>query len=216
MSNIMIQPEAMFKFSYGLFVLTAKNSVKDSGCIINTAQQVTVTPNQISVAVNKSNYTHDMIMESGAFNISVLSEEATFPVFQRFGFASGRDTDKLEGFQDSIGRSENGVIYVTEGTNAFLSGKVVQTVDLGTHSLFIAEVTEAQVLSPVPSATYSYYFEHIKPKPQATVPADAAEEPKVTWVCKICGYVYEGDPIPEDFICPLCKHGAQDFERVVG
>ncbi len=204
-----IQGEAMFKFSYGLFVLTAKDGEKDNGCIINTAAQLTDTPKRINIAVNKANYTHDMIMKTGVFNVSVLSELASFDTFKRFGFASGRDTDKFEGFEGSCQRSANGLYYVTEGVNSFISAKVIDTHDYGTHTLFIAEVTEAQVISPDPSVTYAYYFAHIKPKPQPKI-----EEKKVGWVCKICGYVYEGDPIPEDFICPLCKHPASDFERI--
>ena len=204
-----IQAEAMFKFSYGLFVLTAKDGDKDNGCIINTAAQLTDTPKRINIAVNKANYTHDMIMNTGVFNLSVLSEKADFDTFKRFGFASGRDTDKFDGFTGSCGRSANGLYYVTAGVNAFLSAKVIDTHDYGTHTLFIAEVTEAQVISPDPSVTYAYYFAHIKPKPQPKI-----EEKKEGWVCKICGYVYEGDPIPEDFICPLCKHPASDFEKI--
>ena len=208
----MIQNEAMFKFSYGLFVLTAKDGEKDNGCIINTAAQLTDNPKRISIAVNKANYTHDMILKTGVFNVSVLSEKAVFDTFKRFGFASGRDTDKFDGFLDSCRRSENGLYYVTEGTNAFISAKVIDAHDYGSHTLFVAEVTEAQVLNADPSVTYAYYFEHIKPKPQPKAEEPAAEK-KVVWVCKICGYVYEGDPIPEDYICPLCKHPASDFER---
>jgi len=204
-----IQGEAMFKFSYGLFVLTAKDGEKDNGCIINTAAQLTDTPKRINIAVNKANYTHDMIMNTGVFNVSVLSEKADFDTFKRFGFASGRDTDKFDGFEASCQRSANGLYYVTEGVNSFISARVIDTHDYGTHTLFIAEVTEAQVISPDPSVTYAYYFAHIKPKPQPKI-----EEKKVGWVCKICGYVYEGDPIPEDFICPLCKHPASDFEKI--
>lgn len=201
------------KLSYGLFVLTSREGGKDNGCIINTAAQITTEPNRISIAVNKANYTHDMIKKTGVFNVSILSEKATFDIFKRFGFQSGKDADKFAGYEQHTKRAENGVLYVTEGSNAFISAKVVDTYDYGTHTLFIAEVTESDVLTEEPSATYAYYFAHIKPKP-ATVPA--TEEKKVTWVCKICGYVYDGDPIPEDFICPLCKHPASDFERVEG
>lgn len=204
-----IENEAMFKFSYGLFVLTAKDGDKDNGCIINTAAQLTSAPNRINIAVNKANYTHDMILTTGTFNISVLSEKTDFDTIKRFGFASGRDTDKFQGFEASSKRSANGLYYVTQGTNAFFSAKLIESHDYGTHTLFVAEVTEAKVLSADPSVTYAYYFEHIKPKPQPQI-----EEKKVGWVCKICGYVYEGDPIPEDFICPLCKHPASDFERI--
>ena len=200
-----VEPNAMFKLSYGLFVLTAKDG-KDNGCIINTVTQITDTPKRISIAVNKANHTHDQIMKTGVFNVSVLSTEATFPLFERFGFQSGRDADKFAGF-DAVERSENGLYYVTEAANAFISGKVIQTLDYGTHTVFIADVTEARVLSNVPSLTYAYYFDHVKPKP-------AALAEQKGWVCKICGYVYEGEVLPPDFICPLCKHGVEDFEKL--
>lgn len=200
-----IDNNAMFKLSYGLFVLTAKDGDKDNGCIINTVTQLTDTPKRITIAVNKGNYTHDMIMKTGTFNVSVLSEEVPFKVFQHFGFQSGRDVDKFAEYE-TVGRSQNGIIYLTEYTNAFISAQVIETKDYGTHTLFVADVVQAQVLSDVPSVTYSYYFAHIKPKP---APAD---EKKKGFVCKICGYVYEGDELPADFICPLCKHGAEDFE----
>lgn len=192
--------KALFKLSYGLFVLTAREGEKDNGCIINTAIQLTSSPCRISIAVNKQNYTHDMVLRTGVFNVSVLTEEATFWVFQHYGFQSGRDVDKFAGIPEN--RTENGLRYVDGCTNAVLSGKVVQTVDCGSHTLFIAEVTDAKVLSNDKSVTYQYYFDHIKPKPE-----------KKGWVCKICGYVYEGEELPEDFICPICKHGAGDFER---
>ena len=203
-----IEPSAMFKFSYGLFVLTAQADGKDNGCIINTAAQLTDNPKRINIAVNKQNHTHDMILKSGSFNISVLSEKVSFDIFQRFGFQSGKDADKFEGFS-SVARSANGLYYITAGVNAFLSGRVTEALDCGSHTLFIAEVTEACVLSEDPSVTYAYYFDHIKPKPQPKI-----EEKKTGWVCKICGYIYEGDELPPDFICPLCKHGADDFERL--
>lgn len=199
-----IQNEAMFKLSYGLFVLTAKEGDKDNGCIINTAMQITDKPLQIAVCVNKSNFTHDMIIKSREFNLSVLSEKANFEIFKRFGFSSGRDTDKFSDYSN-IKRSENGVLYVTETVNAFMSAKVTSVVDCGTHSMFVAEITEAQVLNDDKSVTYEYYFANIKPKP---------EKKKKGFVCKICGYVYEGETLPEDFICPLCKHPASDFEEL--
>ena len=199
-----IQNEAMFKLSYGLFVLTAKDSDKDNGCIINTAMQITDKPLQIAVCVNKSNFTHDIIIKSREFNLSVLSEKANFEIFKRFGFSSGRDTDKFSDYSN-VKRSENGVLYVTEAVNAFMSAKVTSVVDCGTHSMFVAEITEAQVLNEDKSVTYEYYFAHIKPKP---------ETKKKGFVCKICGYVYEGETLPEDFICPLCKHPASDFEEL--
>lgn len=204
-----IDPKTVQKFSYGLFVLTAQADGKDNGCIINTAAQLTSTPNRINIAVNKANYTHDMILNTGVFNVSVLSQKASFDIFKRFGFASGKDTDKFAGYEGNVARSANGLLYVTEGTNAFMSAKVIDAYDYGTHTLFIAELTEAAVLNQDPSVTYAYYFDHIKPKPQPKI-----EEKKTGWVCKICGYVYEGDELPADFICPLCKHGADDFERI--
>lgn len=201
----MLDIQAMFKLSYGLFVLTAKADGKDNGCIINTVMQVTDTPMQISVTVNKANYTTMLIDETHEFNVSILSEDAQFSVFERFGFQSGRKTDKFAGF-DGVKRSNNGLLYLTEMTNAYLSAKVVKKLDLGTHIQFIAEVTAGEVLSNVPSVTYAYYFANIKPKPQAAK--------KKGYVCKICGYVYEGEQLPADFVCPLCKHGATDFEEI--
>lgn len=200
-----INPASMFKLSYGLFVVTVNDGTKDSGCIVNTVTQLTDSPKRITVAVNKANYTHDVIKKTGVFNVSVLSQDATFKQFQQFGFCSGRDTDK---FADVAydNRSANGLRYVPENTNAFISARVVDSLEYETHTLFIADVTEAQVLSDVPSVTYAYYFDHIKPKPQPTA------KKKKGWVCKICGYVYEGEELPPDFICPLCKHGADDFE----
>ena len=194
---------ALFKLSYGLFVLTAKQDGKDNGCIINTVQQVTSDPMRISVTVNKANLTHDMVLATGEFNVSVLTEDAVFWIFQHYGFQSGRDVDKFANLPEA--RTANGIRFVEGCTNAVLSGKVIQTVDCGTHTLFIADVTEAKVLDSAPSVTYQYYFDHIKPKPE---PAQQGK-----WVCKICGYVYEGDTLPPDFICPWCKHGVEDFER---
>jgi len=199
-----IETNAMFKLSYGLFVLTAKDGGKDNGCIINTAMQVTSDPQRILICVNKGNYTHDMVLKTGVFNVSVLTEETPFCVFQHYGFQSGRNVNK---FEDGGVRSENGLCYVPEYSNAFISGKVITSVDCGTHTLFVADVTEAKVLSDVPSVTYTYYFANIKPKPQPK-----QEEKKKGFICKICGYIYEGDELPADFVCPVCKHGAADFE----
>lgn len=204
----MQNPKAMYALSYGLFVLSARQGVKDNGCIINTAMQATTKPNRIVFTVNKQNYTHDMVKETGEFTLSVLSEKADMALFERFGFQSGRDTDKFAGFEAHVARGGNGILYVTQGTNAWLSGKVVSVTDLGSHSLFVADVTDGDVLSSDPSATYAYYQANIKPKP-AAAPAPAG---KKRWVCKVCGYVYEGDELPADFICPLCKHPASDFE----
>ena len=201
--------KVMYSLSYGLFVLSARQGDKDNGCITNTAIQVTTDPNRIAVAINKSNYTHDMVKETGRFTVSILSEEAKFDLFQRFGFQSGRDVDKFAGFEQHTGKDADGIRYVTQGANAWLSCKVVSATDLGTHTLFLADVLDGGVISSVPSATYSYYQAHIKPKPAA---APAAPSEKKRWVCKVCGYVYEGDELPADYICPLCKHPASDFE----
>ena len=199
--------KAMFTLTYGLFVLTAEADGKHNGCIINTAQQVTVSPLRVSIAVNKTNHTHDQILKSGKFNLSILSEAASFDIFKHFGFQSGRDVDKFAGYEGAK-QSANGLYYVTEGTNAYISAQVVQTVDLGTHTLFIADVTDMEVLSDVPSTTYTYYQNNIKPKPEAKPVT------KTVWRCKICGYEYEGEELPADYICPLCKHPASDFEKV--
>lgn len=199
-----IEPAALFNLSYGLFVLSAQADKKDNGCIINTVTQVTDTPKRISIAVNKSNLTHDLVLASGQFNVSILAEDAPFQVFKDFGFCSGRTVDK---FRDApVARSSNGLYYLTKYTNGFISARVLQSIDLGTHTVFIAEVTEAKILRDIPSVTYAYYHAHIKPKPPVAGPK------KKGFVCKICGYVYEGDTLPADFICPLCKHGADDFE----
>ena len=198
----------MYRLTYGLFVLTARHDGRDSGCIINTAGQVTSTPNRISIAVNKDNFTHDLVKASGKFNISILSEEADFDLFRHFGFQSGRTVDKFDGFTDCR-RSENGLYVVTRGTNGYISATVEQTLDLGTHTLFIASVDDMEVLSPAPSATYAYYQSNIKPRPEK-----AAPQGKTTWRCTVCGYVYEGETLPADYVCPLCKHPASDFEKV--
>lgn len=193
----------MNNLSYGLFVLTARDGLKDNGCIINTAMQVTTSPNCIMIAVNKNNYTHDMIKKTGAFNLSVLSEKAQFDTFKHFGFQSGRDVEKLIGVEFS--RAANGIVYLLNETNAYLSAKVISETDFPTHTVFFAEVTQALVLSDDPSVTYSYYHKNIKPAPQNT-------EKKKGFICTVCGYIYEGDELPEDFICPLCKHPASDFK----
>lgn len=198
---------AMFKFSYGLFVLTAGEGGKDNGCIINTAIQVTQDPKQVSICVNKANYTCGMIERTGEFNLSFLSQDADFEVFKRFGFSSGKDTDKFAGFEEYVDRAANGVLYVNQVVNAMISVKVNRSIDLGTHMMFIGDVTAEKVLSDVPSVTYQYYFDHIKPAPE-TKPKQKG------FICKICGYVYEGDILPPDFICPICKHGAEDFEPI--
>ena len=203
--------KAMYKLSYGLFVLTTKLGDKINGCITNTAIQVTTEPTQIAFAVNKLNLTHDMLLESKVFNISIISEAADFSVFKRFGFQSGRDVDKFADYS-AYKLTENGIPVITEGTNAYISGNVTSTVDLGTHTLFICAVTDMDVLSDASSATYEYYQNNIKPKPEAVGTTPTGE---TVWRCKICGYEYVGEELPDDFICPWCKHPASDFEKVV-
>ncbi len=200
--------KTMYKLTYGLFVLTSCYDGKDSGCIINTASQVTSEPNRISIAVNKANFTHDLVKQSGKFNISILSEEASFDTFKHFGFQSGRTVDKFNGYEDCK-RSANNLYYVTAGTNGYISATVEQEIDLGTHTMFIASVDDMEVLSSVPSATYSYYQSSIKPQPEKPNTGG-----KTVWRCTICGYIYEGEELPSDFVCPLCKHPASDFEKV--
>jgi len=203
--------KAMYKLSYGLFVLTAKEGDKDNGCIINTAIQAASEPNQLSICVNKANYTHDMVMRTGEFTVSVISENADFELFKHFGFQSGKEVDKFAGYTNCK-RGENGICYITEGTNAFISVKVTKTEDLGSHTMFIGEITDMEVLSENASVTYAYYLENIKPKPQAVGTDDKGQ---TVWRCTICGYEYVGEEIPDDFICPLCKHPVSDFEKVV-
>ena len=188
--------KAMYKLSYGLFVLTAKEDEKDNGCIINTAIQAASEPNQLSICVNKANYTHDMIKRTGKFTVSVLSQSVEFELFKHFGFQSGRNINKFEAF-DKCARSTNGVYYITEGTNAYISVTVNKTEDLGSHN--------------VPSVTYEYYQNNIKPKPREVGKTDDGQ---TIWRCRICGYEYVGEELPDDFICPICKHPASDFEKV--
>lgn len=205
--------KAMYKLSYGLFVLTVKSGNKANGCITNTAIQVTTEPNRIVFAVNKANYTHDLLVESGVFNISILSEDASFDVFKRFGFQSGRDIDKFADYdKEKYAEADNGVMYIKEGTNAFISGEVIQTTDLGSHTLFVCDVTDMEVLSDAKSATYEYYQSNIKPKPEAVGTTPKGE---TVWRCTICGYEYVGEELPDDFICPWCKHPKADFEKIV-
>lgn len=195
---------ALFKIGYGLYVLTSRDGDKDNGMIINAVTQVTNTPNRVAVAINKDNYTHHLVQRTGVMNVNCLSEDAPFSVFERYGFVSGRNKDKFEGV--GVLRSDNGLVYLPEYINSFMSLKVESYVDLGTHGLFICSVTEARVMNDRPTMTYTYYQENVKPKPKT--------EGVKGWVCKVCGYIYEGEDLPEDFVCPLCKHGAADFERI--
>ncbi len=196
--------QALFKIGYGLYVLTARADGKDNGCIINTFAQVASSPLRVSIAVCKQNLTHDLVEKSGVFNVSILSETADFSLFQRFGYQSGRAADKFSGLE--LPRTANGLYYVPDFANACVSCKVLAKTDLGSHTLFLAEVVDARVLSSVETITYSYYQRRVKPRP--------AKTPKKGWRCSVCGYVYEGDELPSDFVCPVCKHGASDFVKI--
>jgi len=195
---------ALFNIGYGLYVITSNDGEKDNGLIVNTVTQVTNTPNRIAVTINKENYSHHIIKQTGKMNINCLSVDAPFSTFENFGFKSGRNTDKFEGME--ILRSDNGLIFLPKYINSFMSLKVEQYVDLDTHGMFICSVTEARVITNLETMTYTYYQNNVKPKPET--------DGKKGFVCKICGYVYEGDTLPDDFICPLCKHGATDFEEI--
>ena len=203
--------KAMYKLSYGLFVLTAKDEEKDNGCIINTAIQASSMPNQLSICVNKANLTHDMIVKTCKFTVSVISQDAGFDLFKHFGFQSGKDVDKFTNFE-KCKRGENSIYYITEGTNAYISVNVSKTEDLGSHTMFIGEITDMEVLSETPSVTYDYYLKNIKPQPENI---GTTTEGKTIWRCTICGYEYVGEELPKDFVCPLCKHPASDFEKVI-
>ena len=199
--------KAMYHLTYGLYLLTAQEDGRDTGCIINTAIQVANDPARLSIAVIKGGCTHDMVLRTGLFNVSSLTVDAPFALFRHFGMQSGRNVDKFDGF-DGVARSENGLTYLAENANAFLSCRVVDSFDLGSHTMFIGELTDGEVLSARPSCTYAYYQSDIKQKP--------APLKKKGWVCTVCGYVYEGDEVPDDFLCPLCKHGKEDFVPVDG
>lgn len=203
--------KAMYKLSYGLFVLTAKDEEKDNGCIINTAIQASSMPNQLSICVNKANLTHDMIVKTSKFTVSVISQDAGFDLFKHFGFQSGKDVDKFKNFE-KCKRGENSIYYITEGTNAYISVNVSKTEDLGSHTMFIGEITDMEVLSEMPSVTYDYYLKNIKPQPENV---GTTTDGKTIWRCTICGYEYVGEELPEDFVCPLCKHPASDFEKII-
>ena len=195
---------ALFNIGYGLYVVTCNDGKKDNGLIVNTVTQVTSTPNRVAVTINKENYSHHIINQTGMMNVNCLSVEAPFAVFEKFGFQSGRNINKFE--DCNVNRSDNGLVFLPRYINAFMSLKVEQYVDLDTHGMFICSITEARVMNQLETMTYSYYYENVKPKPEL--------ENKKGYVCKVCGYVYEGDELPEDYICPLCKHGAADFEAI--
>ena len=194
----------MFNITYGLYIVTAKTD-KMNGCVVNALSQVTSTPNRIMLAVNKNNFTTEQILKTKKFNVSILNEEVTFDLIKRFGFASGKDTNKFENFSN-YELAENELPYITQGTNSYISAEVVEIRDLGTHYEFLADVTKEVSLNEIPSITYAKYQSNIKPK-------TASSQKKVVYICSVCGYVYEGDPLPEDFICPLCLHDAKYFVK---
>ena len=200
---------ALYKISYGLYVLSARENSKDNACIINTAMQVSSKPTQLGICVNKLNYTHDMIVKTNMFTVSILSETTNFDLFKHFGFASGKDVDKFKDYDDCK-RATNGLFYITKGSNAYISVNVNRIIDLDSHSMFIGEISETASLNDEPSLTYAYYLEYIKPKTN-----EKKKEHTTVWRCKICGWEYVGETIPEDFICPICKHPASDFEKIV-
>lgn len=195
---------ALFKIGYGLYVVTSNDGAKDNGLIVNTVTQLTDNPNRVAVNINKANYSHHVIKQTGIMNVNCLSVEAPFSVFETFGFQSGRTADKFANCRPL--RSDNGLVFLPKYINAFMSLKVEQYVDLDTHGMFICTVTEARVMSDKETMTYTYYHNNVKPKPQT--------EGKTGFVCKVCGFVYEGDTLPDDYICPLCKHGIADFEPI--
>ena len=194
--------KALYNISYGLYVITSNDGKKDNGMIGNTVFQITNSPAKVVVGINKANYSHDVIKETGIMNVNCLSVDAPFSVFERFGFQSGRDVDKFE--SEAPGRTENGLALLTQYANAVLSLKVESYIDMGSHGMFICTVTEEKVMSDKETMTYTYYQNNVKPKRK--------EEKKKGFVCKVCGYVYEGETLPPDFVCPICKHGAEDFE----
>lgn len=200
--------DSLNNISCGLYVLTASDNGIDNGCIINTLAQLTSSPLQIGVTVSKETFTHDMVAKTGIFNASVIDTSADFELIKHFGFQSGKDKKKF-GTADSYRYeprfSENGLIYLSTFSNAYVSGKVTSSVDLGTHTMFIADMTDGEILSDKPTMTYDYYHKNVKPKVQTK---------KSGWICKVCGYIYEGEELPKDYICPICKHGAEDFERI--
>ena len=200
--------KALFKIPYGLYLLSARENNKDNACIINTVMQVSENPTHICISVNKNNLTHDMILHTREFNVSALSTTADFSLFKHFGMQSGRTVDKFADFSDTA-RSENGLLYLTGSATAWFSAKVTMYLDLGSHTLFVGELLDAQVLSEEETCTYNYYQTNIKQRPVT------ASSEKTSWVCTVCGYVYEGEELPDDFLCPWCNHGKKDFEKDV-
>ena len=200
----MLDTKALFNIGYGLYVVTTNDGKKDNGLIVNTVTQLTSTPLKVAVTVNKSNYSHNVIRETGKMNVNCLTVEAPFKVFEAFGFKSGRDTDKFKDCSPS--RSENGLVVLPKYINSYMSLEVDSYVDLGTHGMFICSVSAAEVISSVETMSYTYYHKNVKPKPEL--------QKKKGYICKICGYIHDEEELPEDFVCPICKHGAEDFEEI--
>lgn len=195
---------ALMNIGYGLYVVTSNDGKKDNGLIVNTVTQLTNAPNRIGVTINKSNYSHHIIKQTGIMNLNMLTEDAPFSIFENFGFISGRNADKFA--EGELLRSDNGLVFLPRYINSFISLKVEDYVDLDTHGMFICSITESRVISQAPAMSYNYYQQNVKPKPES--------DGKKGFVCKVCGYIYEGDTLPDDFVCPLCKHGASDFEPI--
>ena len=204
----MVDTKALYNIGYGMYVITCYDGNKDNGMIGNTVVQVTSNPLQVVVCINKSNYSHDVIKQTGIMNVNCLSEKAPFSIFEKFGFSSGRDKNKFEG--EDVVRSENGLVYLSKYINSFMSLKVENYIDMGTHGMFVCSVTESKVVSDDETMSYSYYHKNVKPK----AAVEKSSSGKKKWVCKICGYVHEADELPEDFECPICGHGPADFEEV--
>ena len=200
-----VDKTALFRIGYGLYVITVNDGNKDTGCIVNSVGQIADNPLRVSVCINKANYTNEIVNKTGILNVNCLSEETPFEVFKHFGFQSGRTVDKFSDCSDTAPRAANGLIYLSKHINAFMSLKVIRTIDLGSHDMFICEVTEAKALSDINTMSYTYYRQNVKPKPQSK---------KMGWVCTVCGYIHKGEDLPEDFICPTCKHGAEVFEKL--
>lgn len=200
-----VDKTALFRIGYGLYVISTHDGTKDTGCIVNSVGQVADNPLCVSVCINKANYTNEVVTKSGILNVNCLCAEAPFSVFKQYGFQSGRNVDKFTDCVETAPRSANGLIVLPQYINAFMSLKVKKTVDLGSHTMFLCEVTEAKAISNADTMTYTYYQQNVKPKPQAK---------KSGWVCKVCGYIYDGEELPADFICPTCKHDASNFEKL--
>ena len=199
-----IDVKALYKIGYGLYVVTSNDGKKDNGLIVNTVTQLTDRPLKVAVSINKLCYSHDVIKKTGLMNVNTLNNDAPFAIFQKYGFCSGKEVDKFKDQQ--VIRSENGLVVLQQYINSFISLRVDDYVDVGTHGIFICTVTESKIINNVETMTYNYYQANVKPKPNT--------EKKKGYVCKICGYVYEGDSLPEDYICPICKHGSSDFEEI--